>query len=86
MKVLISYKGLEKQAYMLTETKIQLQNMLDEDKRVADNEGKERMHSLIGKFKNLEHELDELESKLRNSQAKEDISRQYQKAQQEYDI
>merc|ERR1712062_246816 len=77
---------LENQANMLTKTKIQLQSMLDEAKRVADDEGKER-HSLLGKFKNLEHELDGIREQLEEeSQAKEDISRQYQKAQQESDM
>merc|ERR1719245_467253 len=77
---------LENQANMLTKTKIQLQTMLDEAKRVADDEGKER-HSLLGKFKNLEHELDGIREQLEEeSQAKEDISRQYQKAQQESDM
>merc|ERR1719328_34722 len=77
---------LENQANMLTKTKIQLQAMLDEAKRVADDEAKER-HSLLGKFKNLEHELDGIREQLEEeSGAKEDILRQFNKAQQESDM
>merc|ERR1711953_670237 len=77
---------LENQANMLTKTKIQLQTMLDEAKRVADDEGKER-HSLLGKFKNLEHELDGIREQLEEeSGAKEDLLRQLSKANQESDM
>merc|ERR1711899_220929 len=48
---------IENNAGMLAKIKAQLQSQLDEVKRVADDEAKER-HSLLGKFKNLEHELD----------------------------
>merc|ERR1712012_1073090 len=46
---------LENAANMLSKYKMQLISALDEAKHVADEEGKER-HSLLGKFKNLEHE------------------------------
>ena len=37
--------------------KIQLSNQLDEAKRMADDEAKERQ-SLLGRFRTLEHEFD----------------------------
>merc|ERR1711923_636178 len=48
---------LENAANMMGKVKTQLISALDEAKHVADEEGKER-HSLLGKFKNLEHEID----------------------------
>merc|ERR1711963_417027 len=84
--LLRNVQELENQANMLTKTKIQLQAMLDEARRVADDEAKER-HALLGKFKNLEHELDGIREQLEEeSGAKEDILRQYNKAQQESDM
>merc|ERR1711963_734909 len=71
---------------MLTKTKIQLQAMLDEARRVADDEAKER-HALLGKFKNLEHELDGIREQLEEeSGCKEDVLRQLSKATQESDM
>merc|ERR1712061_640077 len=48
---------LENSANMLHKLRIQLVAQLDEARRMADDEAKERM-SLLGKYKNLEHELD----------------------------
>merc|ERR1711935_1298206 len=48
---------LENNAAMLGKIRAQLASQLDEAKRVADDEAKER-HALLGKFKNVEHELD----------------------------
>merc|ERR1712038_1846776 len=48
---------MENSADMLVKVKNQLMGQLDEARRIADDEGKER-HSLLGKLKNLEHELD----------------------------
>merc|ERR1719270_396212 len=45
---------LENAANMMNKVKVQLVNALDEAKHVADEEGKER-HTLLGKYKNLEH-------------------------------
>merc|ERR1712038_706617 len=71
---------------MLNKVKIQLVSQLDEAKHVADEEAKER-HSLLGKFKNLEHEVDGIREQLdEESAAKEDIQRQLNKAQQEGDM
>merc|ERR1711941_257069 len=47
---------LENSANMLQKLRIQLVSQLDEARRSADDEAKERM-SLLGKYKNLEHEL-----------------------------
>merc|ERR1712012_272117 len=48
---------LENQANMLAKFNVQLSSQLDEARRVADDEAKER-HTLLGKYKNLEHEID----------------------------
>merc|ERR1719414_1091351 len=53
---------------------------------VSDDEARER-HALLGKFKNLEHELDGIREQLEEeSGAKEDILRQLSKATQESDM
>merc|ERR1711936_1031033 len=54
--VLRQLQELENTANMLGKYKVQLTSQLEETKKVADEEAKER-HSLLGKFKNLEHEL-----------------------------
>ena len=77
---------LENAANMLSKTKIQLSGQLEEAKRVADDETKERS-SLLGKFKNLEHELDGIREQLEEeSGAKDDLLRQLTKANQESDM
>merc|ERR1712242_671100 len=77
---------LENSANMLNKVKIQLVSQLDEAKHVADEEAKER-HSLLGKFKNLEHEVDGIREQLdEESATKEDIQRQLTKATQEGDL
>merc|ERR1711902_348084 len=50
---------LENSASMLQKVRIQLQSQLDEVKRNAEDESRERL-SLLGKYKNLEHEVDGL--------------------------
>merc|ERR1712153_233664 len=66
--------------------KVQLSAQLEEVRRVADDEAKERQ-SLLGKFKNLEHELDGHREHLDEELgAKEDICRQLVKANQESDF
>jgi len=76
---------LENSANMITKYKVQLVYQLDEAKKMADNEAKER-HSLLGKFKNLEHELEGMREHLaEESGAKEDTVRQVSKAAQEAD-
>merc|ERR1712223_2272881 len=55
-------------------------------KRVADDEAKER-HSLLGKYKNLEHELDGMRDHMEEeSSSKDDVVRQLNKAMQEADM
>merc|ERR1719225_2568587 len=77
---------LENQANMLAKLKAQLQTQLDEAKRVADDEAKERA-ALLGKFKNLEHELDGVKEHLdEESGIKEDLLRQVAKANNESDM
>merc|ERR1712241_601715 len=77
---------LENAANMMNKLKIQLVNALDEAKPVADEEGKER-HTLLGKYKNLEHEIDGTKEHLsEESAAKEDVYRQLNKAAQEADM
>merc|ERR1712214_143578 len=48
---------LENQANMLSKLKAQLHGQLDETRRVSDEESRDRL-ALMGRFKNLEHELD----------------------------
>merc|ERR1712018_681169 len=59
--LLRSVQELENNANMIAKYKIQLIASLDEAKKVADNEAKERQ-TLLGKYKNLEHEIDGLKS------------------------
>merc|ERR1719210_145688 len=70
----------------MNKVKVQLVNALDEAKHVADEEGKER-HTLLGKYKNLEHEIDGTKEHLsEESAAKQDVYRQLNKAAQEADM
>merc|ERR1712241_443601 len=77
---------LENAANMLNKVKIQLVSALDEAKHVADENAKERT-SLLGKFKNLEHEVDGTKEHLSEESAtKEDVLRQVSKAAAEADM
>merc|ERR1712088_267108 len=77
---------LENQANMLAKLKVQLSTQLDEARMVADGEAKERA-ALLGKFKNLEHELDGVKEHLdEESGIKEDLLRQVAKATNESDM
>ena len=77
---------LENQANMLSKYKNQLISQLDEAKKVADEEARERQN-LLGKFKNLEHELDGIKEQLEEEAGlKEDSLRQLNKANQEADM
>merc|ERR1719495_1739358 len=84
--LLRSLQELENSANMLTKIKIQLAAQLDEAKRMADDEAKER-HSLMGRFRNLEHELDGMREQMEEeSSSKDDTLRQLNKAIQEGDM
>merc|ERR1712213_209556 len=73
---------LENQANMLAKLKAQLQTQLDEARVVADGEAKDRA-ALLGKFKNLEHELDGVKEHLdEETGIKDDLLRQVTKANQ----
>merc|ERR1712021_49239 len=77
---------IENAAALMAKYKVQLSAQLEEVRRVADDEAKERQ-SLLGKFKNLEHELDGHREHLDEELgAKEDICRQLVKANQESDF
>merc|ERR1711953_199042 len=77
---------IENNANLLGKTKVQLMAQLDETKRMADDEAKERL-ALLGKFKNLEHEIDGMREHLEEqSGANDDVLRQLGKAAQESDM
>merc|ERR1712088_1014639 len=84
--VLRQLQELENTANMLGKYKVQLTSQLEETKKVADEEAKER-HSLLGKFKNLEHEIDGAKEALDEEVGmKEDIARQLSEACSESDM
>merc|ERR1712214_256787 len=84
--LLRNVQELENQANMLSKLKAQLQTQLDEARVVADGEAKDRA-ALLGKFKNLEHELDGVKEHLdEESGIKEDLLRQVAKANNEADM
>merc|ERR550532_3369498 len=77
---------IENNAALMAKYKVQLSAQLEEVRRVADDEAKERQ-ALLGKFKNLEHELDGHREHLEEEiGAKEDIHRQLTKTNQESDF
>ena len=49
----------ENQNSMLGKMKLSLTNQLDDTKKLADEESRERA-TILGKFRNLEHDIDEL--------------------------
>merc|ERR1711997_178056 len=68
---------------MIQKMKQSLQAALDDAKHVADNEAKERQ-LILGKFKNVEHELDGMKEALDEELAgREDVNRQTAKAEGE---
>ena len=65
---------------IMQKAKIQLTNQLDDAKRICDEEARERQ-SLLGRYRNLEHEYDgNLAVYDEEVAAKEDLARQCQKA------
>merc|ERR1712045_438118 len=77
---------LENQANMLVKFKSQLVSQLDEARKVSDDEARERT-TLLGKYKNLEHEIDGMKEQLDEENGlKEDILRQLNKAKIQIEI
>merc|ERR1712061_774950 len=71
---------LENNANLLVKVKSSLSAQLDDQKIIADNEAKERQ-SLLGKFRNAEHEVDGMKEHLDEEvAAKDNIARQFNKA------
>merc|ERR1711981_435789 len=71
---------------LLVKVKSSLSTQLDDIRRVADDEAKERQ-SLLGKFRNAEHEVDGMREHLdEETGAKDNLARQFNKAQGEADM
>ena len=71
---------LENSANLILKTKVGLVHALDDMKSVADHEAKERI-ALLGKFRNLEHNVDGLKEMLSDEAlGKENIAHQLSKA------
>ena len=79
-ELLRQVQELENSANLLMKTKVGFVHALDEMKGVADHEAKERI-ALLGKFRNLEHNVDGLKEMLSDeSLGKENIAHQLSKA------
>merc|ERR1711936_559285 len=77
---------LQNNANLLSKAKAQMVSQLDEARKVSDDEARERL-GLLGKFKNLEHEVDGMKEQLEEETGlKDDILRQLSKALQESDM
>merc|ERR1711910_266497 len=71
---------LENNANLLLKTKSGLASSLEEQKRIADDEARERS-SLLGKYRNMEHEVDGIKSSFNDEvSSRENIERQVSKA------
>ncbi len=70
----------ERSAAQLSKDKSSLTTRLDDAKRLADAEARERIN-LLGKMKNLEHEIELMREQLdEDYEAKQDLDRQLSKA------
>jgi len=70
----------ENQNSMLMKLKLSLTNQLDDTKKLADEESRERA-TILGKFRNLEHDIDGLREQLEEeSEGKADLQRQLSKS------
>merc|ERR1712121_621407 len=70
----------ETQLTQLNKLKVSLTTQLEDTKRMADEEARERA-TLLGKFRNVEHDLDAMREQLdEESEAKADFQRQLSKA------
>ena len=84
--VLRQLQEQQNNASLLTKTRAGLVSSLDEAKGLADHEAKERV-SLLGKYRNLEHELDGLKQAFDEEVgAKENVTRQVAKSQGDADM
>ena len=85
-ELLKQLQELQNGANLLLKTKSALVAALEEQKSVADNEAKERV-SLLGKYRNLEHESEGLRQNLdEEAGVKENISRNLKKALDDADM
>merc|ERR1711874_675644 len=74
---------VEAQNSQLSKLTVTLGAQLDEVTKLADNENRERT-ALLGKYRNLEHDLDNLKQQYTEEiESKDDIYRQFQRAEQE---
>merc|ERR1719466_640808 len=70
----------ENQNSMLMKLKLSLTNQLDDTKKLADEESRERA-TILGKYRNLEHDIDGLREQLdEESEGKADLQRQLAKS------
>merc|ERR1719369_2584405 len=70
----------ESQNGQLMKIKLSLTNQLEDTKKMADEESRERA-TILGKFRNLEHDIDGLREQLEEeSEGKADIQRQLSKS------
>ncbi|XP_045582191.1 myosin heavy chain, muscle isoform X2 [Procambarus clarkii] len=70
----------ENQIGQLSKIKLSLTNQLEDQRKLADDESRERA-TLLGKYRNLEHDIDGLREQLEEeSEGKADIQRQLSKA------
>merc|ERR1712076_255637 len=77
---------LETSASMLYKVKIQQVSQFDEAKKCADDESRERI-ALLGKYKNLEHQIDGMKEQLdEESASRDDVTRMLNKSQGEADM
>jgi len=77
---------LENAANLLVKTKAGLVSALEEQKRIADDEARERT-SLLGKYRNMEHEVDGLKSSFNDEvSSRENIERQVSKSLSDADL
>jgi len=84
--LLHSLQELDNSANLLIKLKSALASSLDEQKRIADDESRERV-TLLSKYRNMEHEVDGLRENLDEEvSSKENLVRQLVKAQNESDM
>ena len=79
-------QDLDNSCVMLSKVKSALASQLEEQRRLADDEAKERQ-SLLGKYRNAEHEVDGMKEHLEEeASSKDNLIRQLNKAQGEVDM